>query len=441
MRLNVSRVGSDAEGIAYYDNKPVYIYYSYLGELVEVDLRTNSRGALEGDLRKVIKPSKHRIEAQCPYYGVCGGCNLMHIEYLESLKHKRNVVNFLLSSKLKQETKHTKLDETYPSEDIVNYRNKINIPVKMIDGKNAIGLFHRGTINFLPIESCLVEQEPINILARQVLTLMDRQNINAYDTKTDKGHIVSLSIRVNLENELQLMINLKNQINLSKLTKDLMKLNKDLVSVYSNFIPKYKTNRDLLTGKLTHIEGQTHLLMTIDNYKFLVTPFSFFQLNTKQASNLYKLVVEKANFSKDDIVLDAYSGVGTIATYLSSHVKQVVAVESVKAAVNDMDESLKLNKIDNVKTITGDIVKVSNYLKIKFDAMVFDPPRIGLGEEIVKFIIKKKPKKVIYISCNPKTLVDDLKGLSKFYNIISITPFDMFPQTSQIESLTVLELK
>lgn len=441
MKFNVTRVGNDGEGIAYYKNKPVYIYYAYLNEVVDADLITNSRGALEGKLNAVIKPSKHRVGAECPYYGICGGCNLMHISYEESLVQKRNVINFLLSSKLKQETKNTKLNQTHGSEDVFNYRNKINVPVKMINGKNSIGLFYRGTIKFLPIDSCIVEQESINELAKQVLYLMDKLKINAYDPKNDSGHIASLSIRTNLDGQLQLMINLKNQINLTKMSKELVKLNSNLVSVYGNFVPTYKTNRDILDGKLTHLTGETHLTMKLNDYKFLLTPHAFFQLNTKQAIKLYELVVKLGDFKKDDVVLDAYSGVGTIASFISPHVKEVVAIESIKAAVNDMDSSLKLNNIPNVKTITGDVIKVTNYLKKKFDVMVFDPPRIGLGETMVKYILKNKPKKVVYVSCNPKTLADDLKGLAKLYDIVSIDPFDMFPQTSQIESVTVLKLR
>ena len=441
MKFNVTRVGNDGEGIAYHNNKPVYIYYAYLNEKVEAELVTNSRGAYEGILKGVIKPSKHRVEAKCPYYGICGGCNLMHIEYEESLKQKRNVINFLLNTRLRQESKHTVLSQTHGSEDVFNYRNKINVPLKVIDGKNSIGLFHRGTIKFLPIESCIVEQESINELSKQVLFLMDKFKINAYEPKNDSGHLVSLSIRTNLEGQLQLMINMKNQINLNKLAKELMKLNSNLVSVYTNFVPKYKTNRDILSGTLTHILGETHLMMKLDKYQFKLTPHAFFQLNTKQALKLYELVVEKGNFKKDDIVLDAYSGVGTIASFISPHVKEVVAVESIKAAVNDMDASLKLNGITNVKTITGDVIKVTGYLKKKFDVMVFDPPRMGLGETVVKYILKNQPKKIVYVSCNPKTLADDLKGLAKKYNIVSIDPFDMFPQTSQIESVTVLELR
>ncbi|MDY0277260.1 MAG: 23S rRNA (uracil(1939)-C(5))-methyltransferase RlmD [Acholeplasma sp.] len=441
MRFNIVRVGNDAEGIAYYKDKPVFIYYGYKGEEVEAELVVNKRGAYEGEIKSVISPSKHRVAPLCPYYGVCGGCNLMHISYEESLRHKRSVIDFLVKTKLKIEYKDIVINNTHGSVDTFNYRNKINVPVKIIDGKNAIGLFYRGSNQFLPIEKCIIEDDNLNVLAKEVLKVMDQLKIKAYDAKSNTGHVTNLSIRTNLEGQMQLTFVIKNKVNLDKAAELLMKKNSNLVSVYESFIPTYKTNRDMFNGTLTLIKGSKELVMKLNEFKFLVTPNAFFQLNSKQAIKLYELVIKKANFSKDDVVLDAYSGVGTIATFISPHVKEVVAIESIKAAVNAMDESNRINGITNMKTITGDVVKVTDYLKKKFDVMVFDPPRTGLGETIINYILKNLPKRVVYVSCNPETLVVDLKGLSSKYKIVSIDPFDMFPQTSQVESVTLLELK
>lgn len=441
MKFDVQRVGNDAEGIAYHNDKPVFIYYAYKGETVEAELIVNKRGAYEGNLKEVITPSKYRIEALCPFYGVCGGCNLMHVRYQESLYYKKDLIKYLVTNTFKKEAKSIPINNTHPSDQTFNYRNQLNIPVRKKDGKNTIGLFYRGTNQFLPIDKCIIQEDNLNEVAKDILYLMDRKKIDAYDPKTNTGHIVNLALRTNLEGEIQLTFVLKNQVNLTNLIKELMQKNKKVVSVYENFVPKYKTNRDLLSGKTTHLAGKEELIMTLDNYKFFLTPNAFFQLNTQQALKLYQLIIEKADFKKTDIVLDAYSGVGTIATFISPHVKKVVAVESVKDAVKAMDKSNEKNGITNIKTITGDVIKVTDFLKQKFDAMVFDPPRVGLGEKVVKYILKNEPKKVIYVSCNPETLVKDLKGLKTKYEITSIDPFDMFPQTSQVESITVLKLK
>ena len=441
MKFKIERVGSDGEGIAYYNKKPVYIYYTYLNEEVEAELFTNKRGAFEANLKEVIIPSKYRREVTWPYYMQSGSVNLLHLNYNEQLKYKRDVVNFLLVTKLKKETKNTKIELTVPSDDELYYRNKSDIPLITINNKNHIANYLRGSNQLFPVDELIVEDKVIEKTAKLVVALMDKHKVYAYNAKTRKGSIINLSIRVNNKGEVQLTFLTKYKVKLNFLINDLIKEDKNIVSVYENYVPKYKNFFDIYDGELTLLKGSEYLEMYVNDFKFYLTPFAFFQLNTKQAEKLYNLIITKADFNKSDIVLDAYSGVGTIATHVSKHVKKVVAIESIKAAVNDMDKSLIENNITNVKTTTGDFVKIINYLKEKFDKMIFNPPRTGLGEEVCKYILKSEPKQVIYVSCNPKTLVADLKSLSNKYNIKSITPFDMFPQTSQIENIVILDLK
>lgn len=440
MEVDIKRVGHDAEGIAYLNRKPIFIYYAYKGEIVDINLRTNVRGAYEGDIVKMVKPSPYRIEPLCPFYGTCGGCNLMHINYSEALSYKKDTIQFLVNTRLK-DIKNIKINDTIGSNDVFNYRNKIDIPVKYSKGKNVMGLFHRGSIKFLKIDKCIVQEEALNKVATTILHLMTKHKINAYNNGTKEGYITHLSIRVNLEGQMQLAFVTKRKVNLDNLIKELVQLEPNLISIYESYVYDLKSNRDIFDGQMKLLYGHENLVMTLNNFQFLLTPNSFFQLNTMQAIRLYEMIVEKANFKKTDTVLDAYCGVGTIASFISPHVKNVVAIEFVKAAVKAMDESLLINNITNVRTITGDVIKASSRIKEEFDVMVFDPPRVGLGDVMVKYILKSKPRKVVYVSCNPETLVEDLLGLSKLYNILEITPFDMFPQTSQIESITILELK
>lgn len=441
MKVDVKRVGHDAEGIAYINRKPVFIYYAYKGETVNINLRTNKRGAYEGDLTDVITKSPHRITAPCPYYGICGGCNLMHVNYKESLNYKKETFKFLVNTELKHITNQIIINDTIGSNNTVGYRNKIDIPLQFGNNTNKMGLFHRGSIKFLEIDECLVQENNLNLLAKDILKLMNKYKINAYNNRTKKGYVTHLSIRTNLEGEIQLAFILKRKVNLRSLINELVKRNPKLVSVYESFVPTLKSNRDLFEGEMTLLYGDINLVMKLEDNSFLLTPNSFFQLNTKQALKLYKTIIDKADLKSTDIVLDAYSGVGTIATFLSPHVKSVVAIEYVKDAVRAMERSLEMNQIKNVRTITGDVIKASSRLRYKFDVMVFDPPRIGLGDTMVKYILKNKPREVVYVSCNPVTLFRDLQSLTKLYEIDSITPLDMFPQTSQVESITILKLK
>jgi len=441
MRFKIERMGSDGEGIAYHKNKPVYIYYTYLGEEVEAELFINKRGAQEANLVEVIKPSPYRRDVTWPYYMKSGSVNLSHINYLEQLKYKRDVLNFLFVTNLKNETNKIKIDLTVPAISELNYRNKSYIPVVNVNNKNYMANYTRGSNQTFVVDELLTEAKIIEITAKQVLSLMDKHGFNAYNFRAKKGHILALDLRANQLGEVQLTFVLKKKVNLTNIVEEISKKYKHIVSIYENYVPDYRNSPDIYNGTLNLIGGNKYLEMEINNFKFYLTPFAFFQLNTNQAEKLYNIVIEKGSFKKDDLVLDAYSGVGTIATHISPYVKKVVAIESIKDAVNDMNYSLKVNKISNVKTITGDFVKLVSYLKEDFNKMIFNPPRVGLGEEVCNYIIKKEPKEVIYISCNPKTLVKDLKLLTKKYNINSITPFDMFPQTSQIETIVVLKLK
>ncbi|HHT38891.1 MAG: 23S rRNA (uracil(1939)-C(5))-methyltransferase RlmD [Acholeplasmataceae bacterium] len=436
--LTIKRMGNDGEGIAFYQNKPVYIYYAFLNEEVKVEIRRNKRGVYEGVLKEVITPSEHRIPVSWPYYELSGSVNLMHLNYLEALNYKRFIIKRLLERRIKDKVD---LRRTVPSEKTSHYRNKTELPLIYFEGKNYPAHYQRGSNQIFKVEELIVEEESIIKAVKEVTALMDKYQINAYNFKTKRGAIASLSLRTNQKEELQITFLTKVKIDLKELVNELVGNNKKIISVYQNYVPNFKTNRDLYSGKLELIKGEKYLPIVLSGYQFYLTPFSFFQLNTLQANKIYQTIVKEGNFKKDDVVLEAYSGVGAIASFVSPYVKKVVAVEEVKAAVNDMNYSLKKNKLNNVKTITGDFKKLIKYLKTSFDKVIFDPPREGLTKVVLDYLLKTLPKEIIYLSCNPLSLIDDLKLLQEKYQIRSMTPYDFFPLTSQVESITFLKLK
>ncbi|MFA5692352.1 MAG: 23S rRNA (uracil(1939)-C(5))-methyltransferase RlmD [Acholeplasmataceae bacterium] len=436
MELLIKTMGSDGEGIAYYNKKLVYIYYAYLNELVDVDLILNKRGVYEGKLLKVIKPSKHRISNR-----IYHDANLFYLDYLETLNYKQSQMNYLMHKYLPNISKDIILKRIIKSPVTSNYRNKSDLPVLNINNKNRIGVYKRGSNFFIPINESVLDNNFINDTFKLILNLMDTYNINSYDRRKDSGSIVSLSVRSNLEGDLQVTFITKKEVDLTKISKELNKRNPKINSIYQNYVKNYKTNRDIYSGNLKLIFGEKYLNFKLDKYTFLLTPFSFFQLNSLQTINLYNLIITLGDFKKNEIVLDAYSGVGSIASFISPFVKRVVAVESIKSAVNDLNKSLSINNITNVRSIVGDIHKMHKYIKDKFDTVIFDPPRSGLSKPLINFIKNSKIKKIIYASCNPETLFRDLKIFNDTYKIVSITPIDMFPGTSQIESVALLTLK
>lgn len=437
MELKILKVGNDGEGIGYFEKRPVFVYYAYKGEVVDVDITENKRGAYEGTINKIIKASPHRVVPKCPFYGKVGTTNLMHISYEEQLRFKKDFLRFHLERNIDYPVT---IDDTIRSKLEFNYRNKITVPVRLFKENNKMGLFLRGTNTFFPIRHYIIHQTELDEAAEDALRLMDKYKINGYDDKTRRGYVKNFSIRVNEKGEIQFTFVLEKDTDIKELVSELVKVNENIISVYKTVHTK-KANRELLAGRLIKVYGEKYLKITINQNVFLTTPDSFFQVNTKQAETLFNTIVKFGNFTHDDVVLDAYSGVGTIATYISPYVKEVVAVEIVKKAVEANIESNMINLRTNLRPVHGDVVEVVKNLDTHFNVMVFDPPREGLSSELLNFILKEKPERVIYTSCNPETLGKDLKTLSKSYVIDKVMPLDMFPQTSHTESITLLSLK
>lgn len=437
MKLEILKVGNDGEGIGYYNNRPVFVYYAYKGEIVDVNITKNKRGAYEGTINKIIKPSLHRVEPKCPFYGKVGTTNLMHISYEEQLRYKKDFVKFHFDKNLKEDIL---IEDTIKSPNEFEYRNKITVPVRLYKGKNKMGLYLRNTNIFFPIRHYIIHQPELDEAANDALLLMDKLNIEGYDDQKRSGYVKHFSIRVNEKGEIQFTFVLDKDIDLTKLVSELVIANKNIVSIYK-IINDSRTNRDLLGGKLIKLYGEKYLKMTLNHNVFLLTPDSFFQINTKQAETLFNAIIKYGNFKADEVVLDAYSGVGTIGTYISPFVKEVVAIEIVSKVVEANIEANKINLRTNLIPLVGDVVEMVSKLNRKFDVMVFDPPREGLKEEVLKFILKQAPKRIIYTSCNPETLGTDLKVLTKKYKIDKVIPLDMFPQTSHTESITFMSRK
>lgn len=437
MKLEILKVGNDGEGIGYYNNRPVFVYYAYKDEIVDVNITKNKRGAYEGTINKIIKPSIHRVDPICPFYGKVGTTNLMHINYAEQLRYKKDFLRFHFERNLNYKVN---IEETIPSSDEFYYRNKITVPVRLFNNQNKMGLFLRGTNTFFPIKYYVIHQKELDVAANDALKLMDKFKINGYDFQTKKGYVKNFSIRANEKGEIQFTFILQKDVNLDNLVNELVKTNQNIISVYKT-VHKKKGNRDLLSEKLIKVYGEKHLKITLNHNVFLLTPDSFFQINTKQAETLFNTIVKHGDFKPTDVVLDAFSGVGTIATYISPYVQEVIAIEIVEKAVEANIEANKINLTTNLTPLVGDVIKIVNKLNKKFNVMVFDPPREGLEKEILNFILKQKPTRIIYTSCNPETLAINLKTLSKLYKVTKVIPIDMFPQTSHTESITFLKLK
>jgi 23S rRNA (uracil1939-C5)-methyltransferase len=275
----------------------------------------------------------------------------------------------------------------------------------------------------------------------QAVELMDKHHIKAYLPAKKEGLIKGMMVRVGHEtDELQIVFVLTKKDPLSLLVREILKLNKDIVSIYTTIDadPKIQTYVNETT---ICIYGKETIHTVLAGFSYELYPHSFFQLNSTVAVEFYEKMVSLAHLKNTDMIVDAFAGLATISHMASRFVKKGIAIEINPKAAENARTSLAKNKIDNIKVITGDAFSVLKQMKEKVDVIFFDPPRTGLGEQMLFLLSKVRPKKIIYGSCNPSTLAKDLNGLSKLYEIKKVIPFDMFPQTAQVESVTLLTLK
>lgn len=354
-------------GMSKINDKIVFIPNTMIGEIVKIKITKNKKNYMEAEVIEYIKESNKRIKNLCPYYDKCGGCDILHLPYIEQLKYKENKIKNIISRYLKEDIK---INTIINSDKQFNYRNKVTLHTK----NNKIGYYERNTNNIIPISNCLLLDPSLN------------KYIKTIDT---------------LDDELVLRTN-----------------GKDILDDNNSFIIK-----------------------NIGKYEYLVSLKSFFQVNDNVTYKLYEKIREYCQATKEDNILDLYCGTGTIGIYLSDECNKVLGIEINKQAIIDANKNKELNNITNIDFIAGDVSKIINKIKFKPSIIVVDPPRAGLDEKTIKEIIKMNPKKLIYVSCDPMTLVRDLNILKYYFNIEEITPFDMFPNTYHVECACLLKLK
>ena len=389
--IKIETLDHNGRGIGKLNNKIVFVNNALPNEIVDIKITNEKSKYIEADVINYIEKSKDRIDSKCPYYNACGGCDLLHINYKKQIEFKKNKIINIISKYLDS---NIVINDVIESNDHFNYRNKVTFQVN----KN-IGFFKDKTNNIVKIDSCLLVDKRINDCIK-------------YLNKLDLKSINKITCRVG-SNKLMIIINSVNDIDINPI--------KEIAdSIYIN-------------SKLVY--GDKNIYNTIGDCKFIISPDSFFQINNDVCKKLYESIKNETKNSSN--ILDLYCGTGTIGIYVSKN-KNVLGIEINESAIKDADINKKINNINNISFICGDSGKKSSNLSFKPDTIIVDPPRSGLDSTTIHNIITMNPNKIIYVSCDPMTLARDLKELRKNYNIKSITPFDMFPQTKHIETLTIL---
>lgn len=436
--------GFEGEGIAKIDGLTVFVPGSIKGEKCEILIVKVLASHAYGKIVNIIKKSENRKESDCATYKRCGGCSLRHMTYESTLKLKRQVVQNLVNKGLK---KKVEVLETIGMENPYNYRNKAQYPVGLnSEGQPEVGVFAQRTHTIIPIQTCLIQTEISQKIAKTILNFVKEKNIQVYNEENQKGLLRHIVIKVGKYTNQVMCILVVNDSKFNQeqeLVKLLCEKYPEIKAIVKNINNK---NTNVILGKENiNLYGNGYIEDKLGEYIFKISPMSFYQVNPVQAEILYTTAINQANLDRNDILFDLYCGIGTIGIFASKYVNKVYGIEIVPQAIEDAKENAKINDVKNIEFICGDVEvafdELINKEKIVPSAIIVDPPRKGLDNKTVENIAKIKPAKLVYISCNPATMVRDLTKLENIYNIKAIQPVDMFPWTNGVESITILELK
>ena len=436
--------GFEGEGIAKIDNFTIFIPNTIKGERVRIMIVKVLSSHAFGKLIEILKASPVRETEDCQTYKRCGGCQLRHIKYEETLKIKQNAVQSLVNKTLKQKIE---VEETLGMENPYHYRNKAQYPLGINkEGKPVMGVFANRTHEIIPIQNCLIQNKQAEEVAKFIFDFIVKNKVSIYDEKKQKGLMRHIVTKIGIKTKEIMCILV---INGNEIPQE-----KELINQVIMHFPNVKTivkninkqNTNVILGKENiPIYGDGFIKDKLGEFVFKISPLSFYQVNPIQAQRLYQIGVDAAQITKQDIVFDLYCGIGTISLFMAPFAKSVYGIELVEEAVCAARENALINKIDNAQFIAGDVEKILDDLinkqKIIPDIVMVDPPRKGLDRKSVDNILRISPKRLVYISCNPATLVRDLSALEVLYDIKRLKPVDMFPFTSHVECVAVLQLK
>ncbi len=426
-----------------YEDKLVYVSDFYPGDEGEILISYKRNGQYFGKVVSLSKKSKDRIESKCPYFFGCGGCIFQDYSYEAEKEHKRNLIKNQLH---KVGGIDFDVSPTLGMEDPTNYRNKIQLHFgKDKNGATVLGFYKEGTHKVFPIKRCLIEDKRGEDVANKMLSVVKELKIEPYDEETNKGELRHLLIRTSKKNDQILAVLVTKNENIHDKNR--------LIEKFKRICPEVTTFIQSVNGKQTNvILGDKNVLLYGDGYiedklcglKFKVSASSFYQVNPIMTEVLYSKAMEYASLKEDDVVLDAYSGIGTIGLVASKYVKKVYSVEIVPEAVSDALENMRINNITNFEERLDDATLFIERMAREdkhLDVLFMDPPRKGSTPKFLEAVKKLSPSRIVYISCGPSSLARDLKDLVSDYEIKKVQPVDMFPRTTHVETVVLLSRK
>lgn len=438
---NIVDLTHEGMGVAKVESYPVFIEGALIGEIVDFKVIKVGKSFGVGKLEKIVKRSPDRVDIKDKAYSQTGTMPLQHLTYEAQLTFKKSQVENVME-------KIAKLPDV-PVYDVIGmenpygYRNKAQIPVRKHKGKLDTGFFRKNSHDLIPMEDFIIQDPEIDKAVVTVRDIMRNYGVKPYNEKDNTGNLRHILVRRGYHTgELMIVLVTRTPklFPLSKIVPDILEEIPNVVSIVQNVNPK-KTNV-ILGQEVIVLHGEDKYHDKLLDHTFEISHRSFFQVNTSQAEVLYSKVLEFAELTGEETVIDAYSGIGTITLALAEKAKEVYGIELIEPAVEDAKRNAELNGVENVTYQVGAAEEVMlEWSKDgrTADLLVVDPPRKGLDGQFIDAVLEMQPKKMVYVSCNPATLARDLALLVEGgYTAEKIQPVDMFPQTSHIESVTLL---
>jgi 23S rRNA (uracil1939-C5)-methyltransferase len=456
--LEVVDTSTEGKAIARHENLVVFIDGAVPGDVVDVMVHRKKNSYAEAKVTRIVTPSPNRVEPRCEHFGTCGGCKWQSLNYQTQLYFKQKYVTDAF-------TRIGKLTFPEPAPILGNkdnyfYRNKLefsfsnkkwltNEEIKNnvdVPNKNGLGFHIPGLFDkILDINNCYLQAEPSNSIRLAIREYAFKHNFTFFDIRNKAGFLRTAMIRTTSTKEVMVVLSMfeNNEADMKALCAHLKERFPQITSL--QYVHNPKGNDTIQDLDLITYSGKDHVTEEMEGLKFNISAKSFYQTNSEQAYELYKIAREYAQLKESDVVYDLYTGTGTIANFVARSCKKVVGIEYVEAAVKDAFKNSEINGIKNTHFTAGNMKDVFTFEFVNThgnpDVIITDPPRAGMDPEVVNIMLHLKPKRIVYVSCNPSTQARDLALMEGLYRIDRVQAVDMFPQTAHVENVALLTLK
>lgn len=450
--VEITGVAAEGKSIARVDDMVVFIPYGAPGDVVNIKLDKKKSSYAEAHIVDMVKPSPDRVTPACEHFGVCGGCKWQHIPYESQLRYKRDQVVDALTRIAKVEI--PEVNPTLGSKETFCYRNKLEYTFsckcwitfedlrsgREIADRNALGFHIPGAFDkVLDIKKCWLQDDLSNRIRLFVRQYALAKGYEFYDIKAQQGLMRTLMVRIASTGEVMLIVVFARpeQEKIDDLMGAIAAEFPEITSLL--YVVNQKVNDTIADQEVITYCGRDYINEEMEGLQFRIGPKSFYQTNSLQAYELYKVARRMACLKPDDLVYDLYTGTGTIANFVARQVKKVVGIEYVPEAIADAKLNSEVNGIDNTIFFAGDMkdVLTDGFIEEhgRPDVMIIDPPRAGMHEDVVNVILNARPERIVYVSCNPATQARDLALMDSLYRVEEVQPVDMFPHTHHVENV------